>query len=83
MRSVLHWYMNTVLFSMYSYLRKSFRKAYALISLGILGAYAWVRIERQLFLNLLFHLRLSRLNCTHPDRKGACVVKISGYLTND
>ena len=31
----------------------------------------------------LFQLRLLRLNCTHPDRKGACEAKISGYSTND
>ena len=43
-----------VLFSVYSYCRKSCRKAYSLISLGILGAYAWLLVEQKLFLNLLF-----------------------------
>ena len=50
-RSCLHWYVNTVLFSMYSYFRKGRRKAYAPIPLGILGVYACVLIERQPFLN--------------------------------
>ena len=45
------WYVNTVLFSMYSYFRKGCRKAYAPIPLGILGVYAWVLIEQQPFLN--------------------------------
>ena len=87
LRSCLHWYVNTVLSGMYSYFRKGCRKAYAPIPLGIQGVYAWVLIERQPFLNQLyiqlFHLRLSQLKCTHPDRKGACEVKISGYSTND
>ena len=38
MRACSYWYVNMVLFSMYSYFRKDCRKAYALISLGILGA---------------------------------------------
>ena len=48
---LFHWYVNTVLSSMYSYFTAGCRKANALISLGILGAYAWVLIERQLFLD--------------------------------
>ena len=41
-----------VQFIMYSYFRKGCHKACALISLGILGVYAWVLIERQVFLEL-------------------------------
>ena len=84
-RACLHWYVNTMLFTMYSYFRKSCRKAHALISLGILGAYAWVLIERQLFVNLLNTAISSEVVAARvytPDRKGARVVKISGYLTN-
>ena len=54
LRSCLHLYVNTVLFSVYSYFRKGCRKAYAPIPIGILGVYAWVLIERQPFLNQLY-----------------------------